>query len=239
MLNLLLSVSLLVSPLRLEVSSHPGVVTREISVKNGDAYNEAIVTAYMGDWNLSDEGKILYYPADSLSNSCSGWMTINPAEFVLAPGEVKDIRITFEIPSESKGGYWSVIFFEGKPPEDEEWTPLVRLAGRVGITSYLDIAGTTLKEAEIKRMELEESGGLKMEVSNKGNIWVRPEVKYWVKREEKEIYSDSLGSSVILPESIRKYELKFEGIEILKGDEIIARVDYGGDKILEGVKKVE
>jgi P pilus assembly chaperone PapD len=239
MINLLISVSLLVSPLRLEVSSHPGVLTREVSVKNGDAYNEAIVTVYKGDWNLSEEGKILYYPADSLSNSCSRWITINPAEFVLAPGEVKDVRITFEIPSESKGGYWSVIFFEGKPPEEEEWTPLVKLAGRVGITTYLDIAGTTEKDAEIKKMELEESGELKMELKNNGNIWLRPQVKYWVKREEKEIYRDSLGSSVILPEATREYKLKFEGIKILKGDEISARVDYGGDKILEGIKAIE
>jgi len=239
MLNLLISVSLLVSPLRLEVCSYPGVVTREISVKNGDAYNEAIVTVYKGDWNLSEAGKILYYPADSLSNSCSGWITINPTEFVLAPGELKDIRITFEIPSEIKGGYWSVIFFEGKPPEQEEWTPLVRLAGRVGITTYLDIAGTTFKEAEISIMELEKSGELKMEVQNNGNIWVRPAIKYRVKRGEKEIYRDSLGSSVILPETEREYQLTFEGIKILKGDEIVASVDYGGDKILEGVKKVE
>jgi len=239
MLNLLISVSLLVSPLRLEVSSYAGVVTREISVKNGDAYNEAIVTVYKGDWNLSEEGKILYYPADSLSNSCSGWITINPTEFVLAPGEIKDIRITFEIPSETTGGYWSVIFFEGKPPEQEEWTPLVRLAGRVGITTYLDIAGTTFKEAEIKKMELDKSGDLQMKIQNNGNIWLRPVVEYWVKRGDKEIYRDSLKSSVILPEKTREYKLTFEGIKTIKGDEIVARVDYGGDKILEGVKKVE
>jgi len=239
MLNLLISVSLLVSPLRLEVTSHPGVVTREISVKNGDAYNEAVISVYKGDWNLSKDGNILYYPADSLSNSCSEWITINPSEFVLAPGAVQEIRVTFEIPSETKGGYWSVIFFEGKPPEDEEWTPLVRLAGRVGITTYLDIAGTTFKEAEIKRMELEKSGELKMQVQNKGNIWVRPEIEYWVKRGEKEIYRDSLSSSVILPATTREYQLTFEGIKILKGDEITASVDYGGDKILEGVKKIE
>ncbi len=239
MLNLLISVSLLVSPLRLEVNSYPGVVTREISVKNGDAYNETIVSVYKGDWNLSEEGKILYYPADSLSNSCSGWITINPTEFVLAPGEIKDIRVTFEIPSETTGGYWSVIFFEGKPPEEEEWTPLVRLAGRVGISTYLEVAGTTFKEAEIKKMELDENENLKMEVQNKGNIWVRPAVKYWVEREDKEIYRDSLKSSVILPETIREYKLTFEGIKILKGDEIVASVDYGGDKILEGVKKIE
>jgi P pilus assembly chaperone PapD len=239
MLNLIISVSLLVSPLRLEVSAYPGVVTREISVKNGDEYNEAIVTVYKGDWNLSKGGKILYYPSDSLPNSCSGWITINPVEFVLAPGEVKDIRISFEIPPESKGGYWSVVFFESKPPEKEEWTPLVRLAGRVGITTYLDIAGTTFKEAEIKKMELEESGELKMEVQNKGNIWIRPAVKYWIRRGEKEIYRDSLASTVILPETTREYKLNFEDIKPLKGDEIVARVDYGGDKILEGVKKVE
>jgi len=239
MLNLLISVSLLVSPLRLEVTSHPGVVTREISVKNGDAYNEAIISVYKGDWNLSKDGKILYYPADSLSNSCSEWITINPTEFVLAPGEIKDIRITFEIPSETTGGYWSVIFFEGKPPEEEEWTPLVRLAGRVGITTYLDIAGTTFKEAEIKKMELDKSGDLQMKVQNNGNIWLRPEVEYWVRRGEKEIYRDSLSSSVILPATTREYQLTFEGIKILKGDEITASVDYGGDKILEGVKKIE
>ncbi len=239
MLNLLISVSLLVSPLRLEISSYPGVVTKEISVKNGDAYNEAIVSVYKGDWNLSKDGKILYYPADSLSNSCSGWITINPTEFVLVPGAVQEVRVTFEIPPETKGGYWSVIFFEGKPPEQEEWTPLVRLAGRVGITTYLDIAGTTFKEAEIKKMELEKSGELKMEVQNNGNIWLRPEVEYWIRRGEKEIYCDSLASSVILPETTREYQLMFEGIKTIKGDEIVARVDFGGDKILEGVKKVE
>ena len=86
MLNLIISVSLLVSPLKLEVSSYPGVVTREISVKNGDAYNEAIVTVYKGDWNLSEGGKILYYPADSLPNSCSPWITINPAEYDKSSG---------------------------------------------------------------------------------------------------------------------------------------------------------
>jgi hypothetical protein len=239
MINLLISVSLLVSPLRLEVSSYPGVVTREISVKNGDEYNEVTVNIYKGDWNLSQGGKILYYPADSLPYSCSPWTTINPTEFVLAPGEVKNIRVTFEIPSESKGGHWSVIFFEGKPPEEEEWTPLVRLSGRVGITTYLDIAGTTFKEAEIKEMELKKSGELALEIQNKGNIWIRPEIEYWVTRAEKEIYRDSLSSSLILPETKRKYKLTFNDMEILKGDEISAQVDYGGDKILEGVKKVE
>jgi len=239
MLHLIISVSLLVSPLRLEVSSYPGVVTREISVKNGDAYNDAKVMVYKGDWDLNEGGKIVYHPSGFLPGSCSEWITINPAEFVLAPGEVKEIRVTFEIPSESTGGYWSVIFFEGKPPEEEEWMPLVQLAGRVGITAYLEIAGTTFKEAQIKRMELEESGELKMEVENKGNMWVRPTVKYWVRREEKEVYRDSLAGSVILPEAVREYKLKFIDIKIQQGDEIVASVDYGGDQILEGVKKVE
>ena len=239
MLNLLISVSLLVSPLRLEVSSHPGVITREVSVKNGDAYSEVIVNIYKGDWGLNREGKILYYPADSLIHSCSPWITINPDEFTLAPEEVKDIRITFEIPPETTGGYWSVIFFDGKPPETEEWTPLVRLAGRIGITTYLDIAGTTFKEAEIVKMKLEESGELKMEIRNNGNIWIRPKVDCWIMRGEEEIYRDSLKSSVILPETNREYTLTFKNIKPLKGDEIVSRVDYSGDKILEGIKKIE
>ncbi|MEJ2567675.1 MAG: hypothetical protein P8Z50_02175 [candidate division WOR-3 bacterium] len=239
MLNLLISVSLLVSPLRLEVSSYPGVITKELSVKNGDEYNKVTVNVYKGDWDLNQGGKILYYPADSLPYSCSSWITINPTEFVLAPGEMKNIRVTFEIPSDSKGGYWSVIFFEGKPPEEEEWTPLVRLSGRVGITTYLDIAGTTFKEAEINKMELNKTGELALEIKNRGNIWIRPEIEYWITSDEKEIYRDSLSSSLILPETTREYQLTFKDTNVLKGDEITARVDYGGDMILEGVKKIE
>lgn len=240
MLNLLISVSLLVSPLRLEVSSYPGIVTKEISVKNGDDYNEVTVIVYSKDWYLNKEGTIQYDDAGTLDGSCSKWITVNPAEFILGPGEVKEVRVTFDIPSESAGGYWSVVFFEGKPPEqEEEWTPLVKLAGRVGIAAYLELAGTTFKEAEIKGMKMDKDGVLNLEVLNKCNMWLRPQIKYWVIRGGKEAYKDSLPNSVILPGMEREYKIKFENIKIKTGDEITARVDYGGDKILEGVKKVE
>lgn len=239
MLNLIISVSLLVSPLRLEVSSYPGVITREISVKNGDAYNPATVIVYSRDWDLDKGGKIQYHEAGALDGSCSEWITINPAEFVLEPGEMKEVRVSFDIPAESGGGYWSVIFFEGKPPEEEEWTPLVQLAGRVGITAYLEVVGTTFKEAEIKSMKLDEDGVLNLEVENKCNMWLRPAVKYWIMRGSEEMYRDSVAGTVILPGTLRRYKIELKDIKFEAGDEIVASVDYGGDKILEGVKKVE
>jgi hypothetical protein len=239
MLNLLISVSLLVSPLRLEVSSYPGVVNREISVKNGDAYNEVIVTVYSKDWDLNEGGTIQYHDAGTLEGSCAKWITINPAEFILGPGETKEVRITFDIPQESAGGYWGVIFFEGNPPEDEEWTPLVKLAGRVGITTYLEVAGTTFKEAVIEGMKLGKDGVLNLELVNKCNMWLRPSVKYWIMRGPGELYRDSAAGTVILPGALREYKLKFADVKTQTGDEIVARVDYGGDKILEGVKKIE
>ena len=239
MLHIIVAVSLLVSPLRMEVSSYPGVVTREITVKNGDAYNKSIVSVYCKDWDLDENGKIQYHDVGAIDGSCSGWMTLNPAEFVLEPGEVKEIRVTFEIPPESAGGYWSVIFFEGKPPEEEEWTPLVRLAGRIGITTYLEVAGTSFKEAEIKGMEISKDGGLNLEVENKCNMWLRPSIKYWVKRGEEAVYKDSVSGSVILPGKGREYAIELKDIKMQAGDEIVASVDYGGDKILEGVKKIE
>jgi hypothetical protein len=239
MLNLIISVSLLVSPLRMEVSSYPGVVTREVSVKNGDAYNESIVSVYCKDWGLDEKGKIVYHDVGYLDGSCSKWITVNPAEFTLGPGEVKKIRVTFDIPPESAGGYWSVIFFDGRPPEEEEWTPLVQLAGRVGITAYLEVAGTTFKEAEIKGMEMGEDGVLNLEIGNKCNMWLRPLIRYWIKRGEEEVYKDSIPGSVILPGTEREYEIKLEDLTVQTDDEIVASVDYGGDKILEGVKKIE
>jgi hypothetical protein len=239
MIHIILSVSLLVSPLRMEVSSYPGVVTREVTVKNGDAYNEAIVSVYCKDWDLDEEGNIGYHDIGTLEGSCSEWMTINPAEFTLGPGEMKEIRVTFDVPSESAGGYWSVVFFEGRPPEEEEWTPLVQLAGRVGITTYLEVAGTSFKEAEIKAMDIKDDGVLNLEVENKCNMWLRPSVKYRIIRGEEEVYKDSVSGSVILPGKGREYTIELKNIEMKAGDEIVASVDYGGDKILEGVKKIE
>jgi P pilus assembly chaperone PapD len=239
MLNLLISVSLLVSPLRLEVSLYPGIATRDLSIKNGDAYNEVNVTVYSKDWDLNERGKIQYHDAGTLDGSCSKWITINPAEFTLGPGETKDVRITFDIPQESAGGYWSVILFEGNPPVQEEWTPLVKLAGRVGISTYLEVAGTTFKEAEIEWMKQGKDGGLNLELKNKCNIWLRPSIKYWLMRGSEEIYRDSVAGSVILPGGLREYKLELADIKIQKGDEIVARVDYDGEKILEGIKKID
>jgi hypothetical protein len=44
---------------------------------------------------------------------------------------------------------------------------------------------------------------------------------------------------VILPGTEREYEIKLEDLTVQTDDEIVASVDYGGDKILEGVKKIE
>jgi len=86
---------------------------------------------------------------------------------------------------------------------------------------------------------MNKDGVLSLEVENKCNMWLRPSVKYWVKRGEEEVYRDSVSGSVILPGKGREYTIELKDIKIGKGDEIVASVDYGGDKILEGVKKVE
>jgi hypothetical protein len=88
-------------------------------------------------------------------------------------------------------------------------------------------------------MEINKDGTLNLELENKCNMWLRPSVKCWITRGEEEVYKDSVSGSVILPGKGREYTIELKDIEIQSGDEIVASVDYGGDKILEGVKKVE
>ncbi|MEO0294040.1 MAG: hypothetical protein ABIN61_07470, partial [candidate division WOR-3 bacterium] len=114
-----------------------------------------------------------------------------------------------------------------------------KLAGRVGISTYVEVFGTSVIDAEIEGMEVKRDGDVIVRVRNKGNIWVRPKLSYWVTRGKDKVYADSLDASLILPFSLREYRLKFKGLKIRKGDEVIARIDYGGEKILEGVKKIE
>ena len=238
MINLLISVSLLVSPMRIEVTTLPGVVTKEIIVKNADKFNESRVVIYEGDWRLDPWGVVSYFPPGSLTTSCSDWISINPREFTLPPGEQEIVRVSFDVPPETEGSFWSVIFIEGKPPEREEWTPLIQLTGRIGVSTYVEIAGTVMRQATIKDMKVEDNSVI-VEFYNEGNHWVRPEIKLWISRGKEKIYSDSVKTSLVLPESRRYYKFNLDDLELHSGDSIITQIDYGGEKILLGIKDIK
>lgn len=63
------------------------------------------------DWWKSEDGKESHYVASgTLSRSCGPWVTLNPAEKRIEPGETLEVRITVSIPAGAgPGGYWCAL----------------------------------------------------------------------------------------------------------------------------------
>jgi len=236
MLFLFLSIiNFLVTPPKLTVVTFGGITTEKITVKNIDREKPLRIKAYTGDWLLNEDGKIYYLEPGRVSFSCSPWISINPREFTIPPGGNKEVRVTLDIPK-IQGGYWGVVFFEAVPIPSE-WTPTIRVSGRIGLTVYVSSGDGLLKRGELTSLIIANKE-VKICFKNEGNIWLRPSVKLYIKKGEKEVYKDSIINNVVLPnfERIFTFDLKNK---LKKGlYTFTADIDYGGNEILRGEREV-
>jgi acyl-CoA hydrolase len=82
----------------------------------------------MEDWWRSEDGTQSFYrEPGTLTRSCGRWVTLNPVEVEVLPGETMTTRLTVKVSSEAEpGGYWCVLTVDEMPD------PLAVLEG-VGI----------------------------------------------------------------------------------------------------------
>ena len=69
------------------------------------------------DWWRSEDGNQSFYAAPgTLNRSCGNWVTLNPVEAVVEPGETLTTRLTVAVPAEvGGGGYWCVLTVDEVP----------------------------------------------------------------------------------------------------------------------------
>ena len=69
------------------------------------------------DWWRSEDGNQSFFAAPgTLNRSCGHWVTLNPVEAVVGPGETLTTRLTITVPADvSGGGYWCVLTVDEVP----------------------------------------------------------------------------------------------------------------------------
>jgi hypothetical protein len=69
------------------------------------------------DWWRSEDGVQSFYAAPgTLERSCGAWVTLNPIEAVVQPGETLTTRLTMNVPADvSAGGHWCVLTVDEVP----------------------------------------------------------------------------------------------------------------------------
>lgn len=93
------------------------VITRQFKLTLDPGQRETRFKAKVEDWWRSEDGAQSFYgEAGTLRRSCARWVSLNPVESSVGPGESLIIRITVSVPQEmASGGYWCALTVDEVP----------------------------------------------------------------------------------------------------------------------------
>jgi len=154
-----------VNLLEVDLQARPGAVLAfSFIVRNELAQPEQIVL-YLGDWDRDEFGENRFYEPGTVSRSAAAWTRVAPTSFVLAPGEVREIQGTVQVPADiPPGTYWTIVFVQGEPRLVPYQGVLVTVTRRIGIKIYV-----TVEPAEVRG----ELRGLEVRGLNPLWAWVK------------------------------------------------------------------
>ncbi|MCL6614854.1 MAG: hypothetical protein K6U03_09630, partial [Firmicutes bacterium] len=135
---------LTVSPSRLDLVIEPNEV-QEGAIQVGGRFDRPTrVRLRVGDWEMDQEGQLIFDQPGRNPRSLAKWLYVAPVEFVLGKDRVQTVRYRLQVPKEITGGYWGALFVETVPE-----TPQLGGGANVGIGISARLA--VLIYAETKR----------------------------------------------------------------------------------------
>jgi hypothetical protein len=172
-----------ISPSRIELPMLPGtektVVVNLIYSSDTGKGQPTRVLAYLGDWTITKQGKVDFYPAGSRSNSASPWLVYSPTEVTVIPGRSHPIRVTISVPKDAAPGEHVAALFVEPRPDDikfEENRKQVRVKFRLAAVFYVMVP-TLTQDASLENLKAEATEKALIvtpRLRNKGNTHVRP-----------------------------------------------------------------
>ena len=172
-----------ISPSRLELLMMPGtektVVVNLIYTANAGPGHPTRVIAYLGDWGISQKGKVVFYPAGSQANSANSWLVYSPTEETVQPGRVHPIRVTISVPKDATpGDHLAAIFVEPRPESNksDETRKQVQVKFRLAAVFYIMVPNLTKKGslASLTSEAVESGIAVTPRLENSGNSHIRP-----------------------------------------------------------------
>lgn len=172
-----------ISPSRIELPMMPGtektiVINLIYSSEIGKGQPTRVV-AYTGDWGITKEGKVDFYPAGARPNSASRWLDYSPSEVTVEPGNIHSIRVTIAVPKDAApGDHLTALFVEPRPDNIklEENRKQVRVKFRLAAVFYIMVPNLTRSGSlvDLRTNASERGFVVTPRLKNEGNSHVRP-----------------------------------------------------------------
>jgi methionine-rich copper-binding protein CopC len=172
-----------ISPSRLELPMMPGtektvVVNLIYTAETGHGQPTRVI-AYLGDWGISQKGKVVFYPAGSQANSASSWLVYSPTEVTVESGRVHPIRVTISVPKDATpGDHLAALFVESRPESNklENTRKQLQVKFRLAAVFYIMVPNLTRKGslASLTSQIVESGIAVTPRLENSGNSHIRP-----------------------------------------------------------------
>lgn len=237
--------SLRIAPLRSDVVARPGeTVKTTVYVQNLTpapvtlkAINNDFVAGSKEDGSPSiilDENE--YAPTHSLKRF------MQPiANLTVKAGERKAVEVTIKVPAGAQaGGYFGALRFA---PTLADGSGSVNVSGSVASLILLTVPGNITENLTVKEFGISQKGKLgsrfttpddlkaMIRLENKGNIQVAPFGDISVLKGDKVVSSAKLNDispkGLVLPDSIRKWEVPLNGLGTFGKYKVVATIGYG------------
>ncbi len=242
--GLFAQVSFTVSPPLIELSV-PAGTTREFSLSvltSTREKKEMHFRVYVTDFSLKKDGSIEFFRAGTLKQSAAPLIEITPSEFVMKPGEMKQVKVKLSVPGPASGGYYAAIMVEPVrkiPPAPPEALMGIVRTWRMASIVELTVTGWKKPRAEIGIYELKvepssEGKGLTFTttIENKGDVHVRGEGSLAITTREGRRLAElplKAGRGTVFPESMRDFKAVLEK-ELAPGEYFANAVFKYGNK---------
>lgn len=155
----------------IRIDARPGqVVTRQFRLTLDEQQKETRFKARVEDWWRSEDGAQSFYAEPGrLRHSCGRWVSLNPVEASVRPGETLVLRISVAVPAEmASGGYWCALTVDEVPdPHAADAGVGVRFVASVSTGIFVNV-GEVHRSAKILDLDVFDDHA-QVRLRNEGN----------------------------------------------------------------------
>ena len=232
----------------IRITVRPGqIATRQFRLTLDRDQAPTQFKARVEDWWRSVDGKQSFYAVPgTLQRSCGQWVSINPVESTVKPGETLTIRITVSMPVEVlSGGFWCALTVDEVPD------PLEAAGDGVGVRFVASVSTGIFvyvepveRKATITAIQFD-ADEAQVQVRNDGNspVAIEGRIEFFAGDASVPLASSDLARRTLLTEPSREGILtaRLPAADVLPSGRYRVRavLDFGADHYIGAERELE
>lgn len=236
------------SPMRVEMESRPGAVHSGALDLTTDAPSAVRFRGELLDFHVDDTMTPQFsrnMPGEA-AYSCRGWLTVNPMESEVGPGQHVIARYTIRVPQDAAPrSYYCAVGFTALPPAGQLLQSGMRTTVRVVAVFYV-VVGDPPVQGGLEELGLERVPGSNpaqwravLTIRNEGDRHFRPQGRLQVLGCSGDVIEEiSLPSFPALPRRSQRYWMPLQTETRERICSLRASVELGGHEVLETQARV-